>query len=694
MSMKRTDQGVRVGPVMSIRDLDADLADATTRAMRDGHELFFACGAFATDAKRDAANSVGAGAFWLDIDCGSGKASAGKGYESPEEVGAELRRFCSVTGLPAPTHTVNSGGGVHCYWALDRSVDPQTWKATAEQLKALTKAHRLLADPSRTADIASLMRLPGTFNHKYDPPRPVTVTHESPIRVRFENMQGAIADAFARIPATHPAERSSADREVDRQPIGLSMLRSVIGKIDPDKEYPDWVKVLMGVFHETQGSEEGLALAIDWSSKGNKYKGPDEVRAKWKTFRLDVLNPVTIGTLLHMAKDSECFTPQETVVIPPDAATDEAEPVNDLPASAAAPFEAFGEHEQFAVNVPTNLNPLAKFSMTGSADELAAKLGNQKLVLGRIALSGQLTVLYAPPNTGKTLLVLKLLCQAIDRHIVDPKKVFYLNMDDSGHGLVQKLHIAETHGFEMLADGHQDFSADQFSQSLENVITGGVANEMIVVLDTLKKFTDLMDKRVSSEFAKQLRRFSAVGGTVIALAHTNKNRGSDGKLRHAGTSDILEDFDCSYIVDSAGVTDEGGCKVITLTNQKRRGDVADEVSYRYRAGQDVRYLESLNSIEEVDPLTLRETHRQRHVRQDGDHIEIVKALLAERPYKKMELERDVRERTGLTRTGVLELLERYVGDDPAAHHWRFDVRARGAMVYTLLSVAEKQRAAA
>ena len=59
----------------------------------------------------------------------------------------------------------------------------------------------------------------------------------------------------------------------------------------------------------------------------------------------------------------------------------------------------------------------------------------QQSLLDGLALMGQATVLYAAPNTGKTLLVLWLLIQAIKEGRVDPSLVFYINCDDSADRL-------------------------------------------------------------------------------------------------------------------------------------------------------------------------------------------------------------------------------------------------------------------
>ena len=82
----------------------------------------------------------------------------------------------------------------------------------------------------------------------------------------------------------------------------LERLRSVIDKIDPSTGYPDWITVLMALFHETQGSGAGLLLANEWSSNGSNYKGFHDVEYRWNRFQLSHRRPVRMGTLVMLAK--------------------------------------------------------------------------------------------------------------------------------------------------------------------------------------------------------------------------------------------------------------------------------------------------------------------------------------------------------------------------------------------------------
>ena len=66
----------------------------------------------------------------------------------------------------------------------------------------------------------------------------------------------------------------------------------------------------MALYTETLGSDEGLALFDEWSSTGkHTYEGSAKTERKWRSFRLDVENPCTIGTLFHFAKEAG-FSPK------------------------------------------------------------------------------------------------------------------------------------------------------------------------------------------------------------------------------------------------------------------------------------------------------------------------------------------------------------------------------------------------
>jgi hypothetical protein len=142
----------------------------------DGKELpvWIACASYKIANVRKGDNVHSVRSFWLDLDVGT---DAHK-YPSQAEAAKALRAFYVELDLGKPL-VVDSGYGLHVWFPMDEDMSPDEWKAVAFMLKECAKLWGLKADPSRTADIASLLRLPGTFNRKNpDKPRQVRVMQE------------------------------------------------------------------------------------------------------------------------------------------------------------------------------------------------------------------------------------------------------------------------------------------------------------------------------------------------------------------------------------------------------------------------------------------------------------------------------------------------------------------------------------
>ncbi len=94
------------------------------------------------------------------------------------------------------------------------------------------------------------------------------------------------------------------DEDTPEQILPTSIILALLAWIEADLPYMDWLKVLMAIFYITRGSPEGLEIADTWSSRGIKYKGYREIANKWRSFRLDISNPITERTLIMMARNA------------------------------------------------------------------------------------------------------------------------------------------------------------------------------------------------------------------------------------------------------------------------------------------------------------------------------------------------------------------------------------------------------
>ncbi|MDH5640296.1 MAG: helicase RepA family protein [Nitrospira sp.] len=332
---------------------------------------------------------------------------------------------------------------------------------------------------------------------------------------------------------------------------------------------------------------------------------------------------------------------------------------------------------------------LAQFSLAGKSAAMKAKMMADKYVLGSIAILGQATAIYAKPNSGKTLLTVHLLIESIKSGEINGADVFYVNADDTYKGLVQKLELAERYGFHMLAPGHSGFDANLLLRYLQKMIDDDAARGKVLILDTLKKFTDIMDKRISSDFGKVMRSFVSHGGTLIMLAHTNKNRDTNGKVVFSGTSDIVDDVDCAYTLDA---TETGGdSKTVLFENFKQRGDVAREVAYTYSTREKQSYAELLASVCELDEEKKKAHQEQARVAmtlvRNADAIEAITEAIQSGVSLKTELIEAASKASGISKQKISKALEAHTGEAwQSGHRWRQVRLEHNAKQYHLLTV--------
>ena len=331
---------------------------------------------------------------------------------------------------------------------------------------------------------------------------------------------------------------------------------------------------------------------------------------------------------------------------------------------------------------------LNQFSLNGKSKEMKEKMLNDVFVLGNVALLGQITAFFASHGTGKTLLTLKMLIDSITAGAIKGEDVFYLNCDDNQRGIITKLELAEKHGFQMLADNHQGFKSSMMSEILQSVIASDSAHGKIIILDTLKKFTDLMNKKDSSEFMKILRSFVSHGGTAIVLAHVNKHRQDNGKLSYAGTTDVADDSDCFYVIDVVDDGKESGTQTVMFENRKNRGDVADLASYSFLASSEVDYLTKLNSVkaigEEESAKQKLYKDRMAGLERFEDLHPVIRSIIASGIRTKSEIITQAKDETGESRRKIEKCLKYCTGKpNTPCNYWQKQQGDKNAQMYYL-----------
>jgi len=273
-----------------------ELSKAAWAINTAGQEVYFALAAFYSNTRRKQDNAIGAKCFWLDVDCGEDKE-----YKTQREALVALVKFIKQTSLPTPM-IVSSGVGLHVYWPVTELVPTATWKKAAIQLKALVRELEFHTDPSRTADIASILRPINTHHRKADPklvtllrdtaevlPRTFVVkliaackkyNVKSQQRKQTTASIGALNASLGHV-SDFESKPKYAELVADRC-AQIRDFREKQGIVD----YPTWFGALGVLRH----CEDGNTFAHDWSSGHPEYTEADTER---KLHEWDSVGPAT-----------------------------------------------------------------------------------------------------------------------------------------------------------------------------------------------------------------------------------------------------------------------------------------------------------------------------------------------------------------------------------------------------------------
>ena len=122
---------------------------------------------------------------------------------------------------------------------------------------------------------------------------------------RYEIVYGSVDDIElapeSLINLLKKPERHKTVLDGEHYEISDLELMDILSHIDPDCDHETWVKCGMAIHHVTGGG--GFEIWNGWSAKGSKYPGADTLQTRWHSFGKSS-NPVTIGTLIHYAKEA------------------------------------------------------------------------------------------------------------------------------------------------------------------------------------------------------------------------------------------------------------------------------------------------------------------------------------------------------------------------------------------------------
>lgn len=323
-------------------------------------------------------------------------------------------------------------------------------------------------------------------------------------------------------------------------PVDINLIEARLADHDPDCDRDQWVKTLAAIHYETHGSEDGLNLADAWSAKGTKYKGRKDVLTRWRSFKLDHANPVTIASL-RVDKPAD---PSEFEELPEVVNSGE---------SQKSRFRVIPAPE-FSVGRPLNW------------------------IIKGVIPRAELIVIYGESGSGKTFVTLDLVAAISTgrawRDLATKRgRVVYI-CAEGVHGFRQRLKayshqfsvpMADLPGVIPEAPNFLD-KADPLAIAKE-ILTAGGAD--VIVVDTLSAVTPGGNENAGEDMGRVLAHCKglnrATGAVVILIHHSGKDAARGAR----GWSGLRAAADAEFEVTASGEE-----RVLAVTKQKDSRDDA------------------------------------------------------------------------------------------------------------------------
>jgi hypothetical protein len=293
----------------------------------------------------------------------------------------------------------------------------------------------------------------------------------------------------------------------------LTILRQALAAIPNEEDsltYDDWRNTIFAIHFETAGSEEGLALAHEFSMRSPKYDGDFLDSRVWPYIRHDRDNLITGRSILARAREHGWEEPvEDDFEVLPETIT-QPDPLPGIQAAAL---------------------PRTRFQVL-SEDDLLSVPRPRWLIKG-VLPEAELGVIYGASGSGKSFMALDLFA-AVARGVewrgcrTKQSRVVYVAAEGQG-GVRNRLEAYRrqfdvSSGLRIVLDAPNLLRSDA-KPLAEQIVAGGGAD--VIVLDTLAQVSPGGDENSAEDMGRvllacrHLRR--ATGAMIVLIHHAGKD---------------------------------------------------------------------------------------------------------------------------------------------------------------------------
>ncbi|MBC2710885.1 MAG: hypothetical protein HGJ94_07780 [Desulfosarcina sp.] len=204
--------------------------------------------------------------------------------------------------------------------------------------------------------------------------------------------------------------------------------------------------------------------------------------------------------------------------------------------------------------------------------EYTEMLGEESWLFPNVIIRGQIHVIIAKTGGGKSTIFFDYISPWIlDHHDVE---ILYMDCDSPASDHKVMFQKAEKNGsnFHWINPITHGKGPEALIGTLESLVkqkenlTG-----RFLILDTLKKFINLMDKQSVKPFFVLMRQLVSLGATIALLGHANKYRDGGGNLVFEGVGDVQSDTDALIFFERIGSIN--GIDITTVVDPDRGAKV-------------------------------------------------------------------------------------------------------------------------
>ena len=301
-----------------------------------------------------------------------------------------------------------------------------------------------------------------------------------------------------------------------------------------------------------------------------------------------------------------------------------------------------------------------KMAMTS---EKAEQIESAEFIYERLIAKGLITVIAAPPNGGKTTIAMHMASVIAGNGF----QVFYIDFDSSGIHIGEYFKLTHESKIEYWTEIGSDFDAQTFVDHLVQASKReGNQSDCVFFFDTLKKFTNLMNKAKVAEFMAKMRSLTRNGATVILLAHTNKRPEIDGCYLFEGVGDVKNDCDnLFYLLPMKN--DDGSLTVtVDLGDNSKKKALLEPCSFIIQPDRTVNLSEEYATPEFV-----------KSYEQDKTAIDVILSILGDEALNESRLLEQAHQQ-GISRRNCRRILRSY-------DYWSVSKGEKNATLYSVLA---------